>query len=127
MKTDYEKNTTIQDWRDYNIMDYLTFKESKLNKVLTIVLFGMIVVFVFQNLHINPCEIHAHKADIDYVRFLEKELGEELIQEKLSDGKLTPTPKDIEDYVFWECISLKPLSDISVRFSESVTIEDDKI
>ncbi len=108
-------------------MDYLTFNENKLNKILTITLFSLIAIFVFQNLHVNPCEIHAHKAGIDYVRFIENELGEELVQEKLSEGKLTPLPKEIEGYVFWECISLKPLSDISVRFSESVTIVDDEI
>lgn len=103
------------------------YEESKLNKVLSIALFGLIAIFVFQNLHINPCEIHAHKANIDYVRFLENEFGQELIQEKLSEEKLTPIPKEIEDYVFWECISLRPLSDISIRFTESITIEEDEI
>jgi len=103
------------------------YEVSKLNKVLSIALFTLITVFVFQNLHINPCEIHAHKASIDYVRFIENQLGKELVQEKLSENKLTPLPKEIEDYVFWECISLKPLSDISIKFTESFVIEDDEI
>lgn len=107
--------------------NYLTFKENKLIKILTIVLFGMIGLFLVQIIHINPCEIHAHKASIDYVRFLENELGKELIQEKLSENKLTPIPKEIEDYVFWECISLRPLSDISIKFTESITIQDDEL
>ncbi len=106
---------------------FLTFKENRLNKILTIVLFGMIGLFLVQIIHINSCEIHAHKASIDYVRFLENQLGEELVQEKLSENKLTPIPKEIEDYVFWECVSLRPLSDISIKFTESFVIEEDEI
>jgi len=108
---------------------YLKLKNmnyEKLNKILTVILFGMLGFFVLQNVHINPCEIHAHKANIDYVRFIENEFGQELVQEKLSEGKLTPLPKEIEDYVFWECVSLRPLSDISVRFSESTVMEDNQ-
>lgn len=70
---------------------------------------------IFQTVHANPCQVHAYQANLDYIRFLEDKLGKDFVQEKLAEDKIDPPPKEIEDWVFWECISLRPLSDVSIK------------
>ena len=99
----------------------------KLNKTLTFVLIIFVGFFIFQIVHVNSCQVHAYKASIDYIRFLENDLGRELVQEKLAEKKLEPLPKEIEDWVFWECFTVKPLSDISVKINKIAVGQEDEI
>ena len=102
-----------------------TLTKTKTVIILTITMI-VIGISIFQTVHANPCQMYAYKANLDYVRFLEDKLGRELVQEKLAEDKIDPPPEEIEDWVFWECMTFKPLTEVSIglRMSEEKIIED---
>ena len=103
-----------------------TITNLKIINVLFVILIGTIGVTIFQTVQANPCQMHAYKANLDYVRFLEDEIGRELIQEKLAEDKIDPPPEEIEDWVFWQCMTFKPLTEVSIglRMTEEQIIGD---